>query len=99
MHLKRKTAWSNSSLIGCRINCLVDFKEWHEGLVTQYHKSGKHFVEFRMVNEKRWLVMKKVAFYIIERPPTNTNDNSEFKDSGDGDNLAPVEVKKLFYCF
>ncbi len=68
LHLKRKTAWSNSSLIGCRISCLVDYKEWHEGLVTDFHKSGKHFVEFRVVNEKRWLLMKKIAFYIVERP-------------------------------
>ena len=49
LHLKRKTAWSNSSLVGCRISCLIDSKEWHEGIVTQYHRSGKHFVEFRMI--------------------------------------------------
>lgn len=70
-HLKKKSAWSNSSLVGCRISCLVDYKEWHEGVVTQFHKSGKHFVEFRAVNEKRWLTMKKIAFYIVERPPAN----------------------------
>lgn len=76
--------------MGCRINCLVDCKEWHEGWVTQFHKSGKHFVEFRQVNEKRWLLMKKVAFYIMERPASA--DGSEYKDSGgEGDNMAPVE--------
>ena len=68
LHLERKTAWSNKSLVGCRISCLVDHKEWHEGYVTQFHKSGKHFVEFRMVNEKRWLLMKKITFYIVQRP-------------------------------
>ena len=94
LHLKMKTAWSNTSLVGCRVNCLVDYKEWHEGYVTQYHKSGKHLVEFRMVNEKRWLLMKKVAFYIVERPNSVPNDNGEFKDSNsDLDNLAPVEVR------
>jgi hypothetical protein len=95
MHLKRKTAWSNTSLIGCRINCLVDSKEWHEGFVTQYHKSGKHLVEFRVLNEKRWLIMKKVAFYIVERPsqPVGGNDGGEFKETEASDeNLAPVEV-------
>eukprot|EP01038_Epipyxis_sp_PR26KG_P011039 gene11039-14823_t len=96
LHIKRKTAWSNSSLIGCRISCLVDFKEWHEGFVTQYHKSGKHFVEFRMVNEKRWLLMKKIAFYIVERPPVSVNDESEFKDDLDRDGLAPIEDSWVF---
>lgn len=86
LHLKRKTAWSNQSLVGCRISCLVDYKEWHEGYVTQLHKSGKHYVEFRMVNERRWLYMKKIAFYIVERPsyanfngvgvPRNQSSNS-----------------------
>lgn len=93
MHLKRKTAWSNASLVGCRINCLIDFKEWHEGFVLQYHKSGKHFVEFRMANERRWLFMKKVAFYIVERPNSQTSDNNgEYKDSIDNEGLAPIEV-------
>lgn len=90
VHLKRKTAWSNVSLIGCRISCLVDYKEWHEGYVTQFHKSGKHLVEFKLVDEKRWLTMKKVAFYIVERP-VGVNCGSEFKDCGD-EGLAPIEV-------
>ncbi len=72
----------------------MDYKEWHEGFVTQFHKSGKHLVEFRMVNEKRWLQMKKIAFYIVERPHTNHNDDGEFKDDvEDEDGLAPLEVK------
>lgn len=29
-------------------------------------------MEFRAVNEKRWLTMKKIAFYIVERPSANT---------------------------
>lgn len=92
LHLQRKTAWSNQSLVGCRINCLVDMKEWHEGHVTQFHKSGKHFVEFRLLQERRWLLMKKVTFYIIERPSVVT-EGGEFKDSGDHEaSLAPIEV-------
>jgi hypothetical protein len=73
----------------------VDYKEWHEGFVTQFHKSGKHFVEFKLVNERRWLNMKKVAFYIVERPALS--NSSEFKsdddtvDNSDSQNLAPVE--------
>ena len=35
MHMARKTAWSNQGLVGCRVSCLVDNREWHEGLVTQ----------------------------------------------------------------
>lgn len=35
LHMVRKTAWSNQGLIGCRVSCLVDNREWHEGLVTQ----------------------------------------------------------------
>ncbi len=54
-------------------------------------------VEFRMVNEKRWLLMKKVAFYIVERPVIQNNDNGEFKETNsDHDNLAPVEVMTRF---
>ena len=85
LHLKRKTAWSNQSLVGCRISCLVDYKEWHEGYVTQLHKSGKHYVEFRMVNEKRWLYMKKIAFYIVERPPYITSSMSSRSQSNFND--------------
>lgn len=91
VHLQRKTAWSNTSLIGCRINCLVDLKEWHEGFVLQFHKSGKHYVEFRQVNEKRWLIMKKIAFYILERPTSEGKEESEFKEN-ETEGLAPVEV-------
>lgn len=70
-------------------------KEWHEGHVTQFHKSGKHFVEFRLLQERRWLLMKKVTFYIIERPSVVT-EGGEFKDSGDHEaSLAPIEVWPL----
>lgn len=94
LHLQRKTAWSNKSLIGCRISCLVDFKEWHEGQVTQYHRSGKHYVEFRAIGEKRWLNMKKIVFYIVERPVYSSDSYGEFKDDQIFENsgLAPIEV-------
>ena len=89
-HLAAKTAWSNNSLVNCRISCLIDQKEWHEGLVTQYHKSGKHYVEFRTMFEKRWIQMNKAAFYIIERgsnsPPLHAINNStdEYKEGSTG---------------
>ena len=35
LHMVRKTAWSNQGLVGCRVSCLVESREWHEGLVTQ----------------------------------------------------------------
>merc|ERR1711871_1479579 len=62
----------------------------HEGLVTQYHKSGKHYVEFRTMFEKRWIQMNKAAFYIIERgsnsPPLHAINNStdEYKEGSTG---------------
>jgi len=66
--------------VGCRISCLVDSKEWHEGLITHFHKSGKHCVEFRAVSEKRWFHMLKLAFYIID-PQLDDNDGHEFKEN------------------
>ena len=65
--------------MGCRISCLLDFKEWHEGYVTTFHKSGKHCVEFRAICEKRWLNMRKMAFYIVERP-AYASSFAEYKD-------------------
>jgi hypothetical protein len=83
------------------VSCLVENKEWHEGYVTQFHKSGKHFVEFRQIGEKRWLNMKKLAFYIVERPPYSQNSASaEFKEDETFENvgLAPIEVRvELFH--
>lgn len=98
LHLKRKTAWSNASLVGCRISCLVDYKEWHEGSVTQFHKSGKHFVEFRHIGEKRWLNMKKLSFYIVERPhPVLKEGEHKDDDIGYAEGiLAPVESSWIF---
>ena len=51
-------------------------------------------MEFRQVNEKRWLMMKKIAFYILERPVPVSKDGHEFKDDEE-DGLAPVEVSVL----
>jgi len=90
LHLKKKTAWSNTSLLGCRISCLVDNKEWHEGIVTHYHKTGKHSVEFKGLGEKRWISMTKVAFYILEHPQVNPT-NCEFKENDDTDNYSHLQ--------
>ena len=48
-------------------------------------------MEFRQVNEKRWLIMKKIAFYILERPASEGKEESEFKED-ETEGLAPVEV-------
>lgn len=87
-HLQSKTAWSDQSLIGCRVSCLIDHREWHEGIVTQHRKSGKHHVEFRTMYENKWMQMSKAAFYIVERP-TCAADPHEFKE----DHLIKPEVK------
>lgn len=79
----------------------MDYKEWYEGIVLSYHKSGKHFVEFRTVNERRWLIMKKIYFYIIERPHYSLVSDvglSEYKENNfDADILAPIEVSSYTY--
>ena len=94
IHLQRKTAWSNKSLLGCRISCLIDNKEWHEGVVTHFHRSGKHSVEFRAIGEKRWLNMMKMAFYIIEQGPSEpTIGSNEYKENDDGDASAYVGIE------
>ncbi|KAJ8605221.1 hypothetical protein CTAYLR_000465, partial [Chrysophaeum taylorii] len=65
---RAETAWSNTSLVGCRVSVLLENREWSEGLVTQYHRSsGKHCVEFRHSGARRWLVMLRTAFYIVDR--------------------------------
>ena len=101
-HLQRKTAWSNSSLIGCRISCLVANREWQEAFVLQFHKSGKHYVELRNTGEKRWFNMTKVAFYIIERP--FSKDSNEIKEDDIVDSLSKeswtfFEEMTLDYAF
>ncbi len=68
----------------------MDYKGWHEGIVTNYHKSGKHQFEFPNLGERRWLNSKKIAFYIMERPSLEKiNDNndslSEVKESEIGE--------------
>jgi len=76
-HMQRKTAWSNRSLVGCHVSVLLDSRDWQDGVVTQYHKSGKHCVEFHVVHQKRWLPMLKTAFYIVERPKQAHNSESK----------------------
>ena len=74
--------------------------------MLQFHKSGKHYIDFRLSGEKRWLVMKKVAFYILERPVVHiSREEGEFKDDGsssEGESqLAPIEVSSntLYYDY
>ena len=54
----------------------MDYKEWHEGFVINYHKSGKHQFDFPHLGERRWLSAKKIAFYIVERPILVKNEDS-----------------------
>ncbi|CAM9872037.1 unnamed protein product, partial [Discosporangium mesarthrocarpum] len=90
LHMTRKTAWSNQGLVGCRVSCLVDNREWHEGLVTQFHKSGKHCVEFCSTGEKRWIHMPRTAFYILERGRPAGGECKE-ADGDTTEGLAPIE--------
>lgn len=91
LHMKRKTAWSNTSLVGCRVSVLLDNREWSEGIISQYHRSsGKHCVEFRASGERRWLHMLRTAFYIIERA-SHSLGTEETKEPEPSSGLAPVE--------
>lgn len=68
LHLKRKTAWSNKSLVGCRISCLVDNREWQEGMVLEFSPmTGKHRVSLEHMGEVRWMQMLRTAFFIVQR--------------------------------
>ncbi len=64
-----------------------------------YHVSGKHLIDFRLINNKRWLTMRKISFYIVERPSDVIKDGSEFKDGSTNTyelGLAPIEVLCMF---
>lgn len=70
LHLQSKTAWSNLSLVGCRVSCLMDSKEWQEGLVVEYlEATGKHRVVFEHMGQSRWISMLRSAFFIVRRRP------------------------------
>uniref|UniRef100_A0A7S3NGR3 DOT1 domain-containing protein n=1 Tax=Aureoumbra lagunensis TaxID=44058 RepID=A0A7S3NGR3_9STRA len=80
-HLKAKTAWSNRNLVGCRVSVLLENREWSDGMVTQYHRtSGKHCVEFRQTNARRWLVMLRTAFYIVDRCNSTLSEETKEPD-------------------
>ena len=83
--------------MNARISCLVDNKEWHEGLVLSYQpKSSKHLIEFRSTGEKKSLCMTKVAFYIIERPTANNSQgNAEVKEMDSVDQEGQVNDVSL----
>jgi hypothetical protein len=38
LHMVRKTAWSNAGLIGCRVSCLIDSREWQEAIVVAFQR-------------------------------------------------------------
>mmetsp|Transcript_109 Transcript_109/g.514 ORF Transcript_109/g.514 Transcript_109/m.514 type:complete len:657 (-) Transcript_109:452-2422(-) len=85
VHMKMKTAWSNTSLLGCRICALVDNLEWHEGTVRSYHRSsGKHLVEFEARGEARWMRMTRTAFYVMRPSRWKEQETKELDavDSG-----------------
>jgi len=42
--------------------------------------------------------MKKIAFYILERPVSEGKEESEFKED-ETEGLAPVEVRSFSMCF
>ena len=80
----RKTAWSNTGIVGARLSVLLDNREWQEGVVTAYRKPRKHCVDFHQIGEKRWLNLLELVFYIIERsalPSVMGGGGSECKEA------------------
>lgn len=114
MHLQRKTAWSNKSIIRCRVNCLLDGRSWQEGLVIGF-SLGKHFVNFYLIGEKRWINMAKTLFYVISQPNdapasgpsvgvTEVKENDDDEEESDGeeeeeDKWMYMEEITLDYAF
>ncbi len=69
LHLQRKTAWSNRGLVGARVSCLVDSREWQEGAVLEFSAATrKHHVVFEQLQQARWMHMQRAAFFILRRP-------------------------------
>ena len=87
-HLIAKTAWSNESLVGCRICVCIDCKEWIEATVSAY-KNSKHLIWApKFLIDSKWVDMSRLTFYIVKRPsnllckPSGLicNNDSESKD-------------------
>ncbi|CAM9861953.1 unnamed protein product [Chrysoparadoxa australica] len=95
LHMQRKTAWSNLGLVGSRVSCLLDNREWQEGVVTQY-RNGKHLVSLRNSGEKRWLGMLRTAFYILQRPALSSEQECKEPESDPTKGLAPVGEEWAF---
>jgi len=75
--------------VGCRVSVLLENREWSEGLVTQYHRSsGKHCVEFRHSGARRWLVMLRTAFYIVDRCNSVLSEETKEPDGYNAKGLA-----------
>lgn len=97
--MKRKTAWSNHSLLGCQICCLVDNLEWHEGIVRSFHRSsGKHLIDFESRSEARWMRMNLAAFYVV-RPSAHDQETKALDDfDGALEGFDHVEDISLDFC-
>ncbi len=77
------------------MNCFVDNKEWKEGIVLHYHRSGKHNVHFYAVGEKKWMHMTKTLFYIIEHPDSETEIKEDDSSSEDLDDRVSLNILPL----
>ena len=80
------------------MSCLLETKEWHEGVILSYHpKSGKHHVDFRSIGERKWTQMSKVAFYVIERP--QFLDSAEVKEMDHGYHDGPTNRDVIHFPY
>lgn len=58
----------------------MDNKQWYDGIVLRFEKA-RHLVQIRTLDdqygERRWLNMRKVAFYVVEFPDCLVNEVKE----------------------
>jgi hypothetical protein len=90
-HLQKKTAWSHNSLIGSRICCLINDKEWHEGIVQNFHHSGRHFVHFVGSGHGIWLHMLTATFHIIQDESHYNPTKSDLSNECKVENETPTQ--------
>jgi len=69
---------------------LLENREWSDGVVTQFHRSsGKHCVEFRANGARRWLVMLRTAFFIVDRNGGSGNSSEPAREEMKEPDFSP----------
>lgn len=65
LHIRQKTAWSNRSLLGCRVAVMLEPERWYEGKVVAFNALREEHCVIYGDTEKHWCSMKSKVFYIV----------------------------------